>query len=257
MSIVRDFAKSCLVLVLGQEIRDRMIVRGLASGYKMHVSPAENLGYLIGTFEPCLQKAIVNYVTAGDTVYDIGANVGYVTLSLAKRVGPRGHVVAFEPVPTNFGLLQKNIAMNPISQVQTLNVAASDRCGDAVMRIVDNLSMASMVWHRNEASARELSIKTVAIDDLVDAGNFGAPKFVKIDVEGSEGLVLRGMARTIAATNPVIFLECSGVGRETTWRLLREMGYRCQLASTRKWVDNLEDYYHAEFLWLPPGTGPK
>jgi FkbM family methyltransferase len=257
MSIARDFAKSCMVLILGRKIRARMIFRGLASGYKMHVSPAENLGYLIGTFEPCLQKAIAKYVAAGDTVYDIGANMGYVTLSLAKRVGPRGHVIAFEPVPTNFDLLQKNIAINPVSQVQALNVAASDRSGDALMRVTGNSSMASMVWHRNEASARELNIKTVAIDNLVDAGHFGAPQFVKIDVEGSEGFVLQGMVRTVATAKPVIFLECSGVGRETTWRLLRDMGYRCQLASTWKWIDRFEDYYHNEFLWLPLDVAAK
>jgi hypothetical protein len=65
------------------------------------------------------------------------------------------------------------------------------------------------------------------------------------------------MARTIALAKPVIFIENSDVGRETTWRILRGMGYRCQLASTSKWIDRFEEYYHDEFLWLPPGFGKK
>jgi len=54
----------------------------------MVVSPAENLGYLFGTVEPHLQNAIRRHVSSGQTVNDIGANIGYVSLSLSKQVGP-------------------------------------------------------------------------------------------------------------------------------------------------------------------------
>ena len=97
--MLRHFAKSCIVLLLGRESRPRKIIHGLASGYLICVSPADNLGYLLGTTEPHLQKIIKEYVGTGDTVYDIGANIGYVSLSLAKRVGPDGCVIAFEPIP--------------------------------------------------------------------------------------------------------------------------------------------------------------
>ena len=86
-TFVRNFARSSIVLVLGKESKPRRILSGLARGYRICVSPADNLGYLLGTDEPHLQKAIGEYVAAGDTVYDIGANVGYVSLSLARRVG--------------------------------------------------------------------------------------------------------------------------------------------------------------------------
>lgn len=83
---IRRFAKSCIVLFLGGESRPRKIVRGLASGYRIRVSPRENLGYLFGTAEPHLQQIIRKYVRTGDTVYDIGANVGYVSLSLRSAL---------------------------------------------------------------------------------------------------------------------------------------------------------------------------
>jgi FkbM family methyltransferase len=251
MSVIRRFAKSCIVLLLGSESRPRMIIRGLASGYRICVSPAENLGYLLGTAEPHLQGIIRDYVSAGDTVYDIGANIGYVSLSLAKRVGLDGRVIAFEPVPRNADSFRQNIENNRITNVKLLEVAASDKCGETVIRVAENLSMASLVWHRDNPQATELPIKTVLIDQLVEVGDLDYPTFVKIDVEGSEGMVLQGMHRTIAAAKPVVFIECSERGRETSWHLLRDLGYRCQSATTRNWISSFDEYRHADFLWLP------
>jgi FkbM family methyltransferase len=251
MSSLRSIAKSSLVFFLGRESRPRTILRGLASGYRICVSPAEQLGYLLGTDEPHLQKAIRNHVAAGDTVYDIGGNVGYVSLSLAKKVGPAGRVIAFEPVPENSDAFLRNIEINGITNVRLLKLAASDKPGEAVIRMAENPSTASLVWHRNDPSATELHIKTAAVDDLVEAGEFNYPKFVKIDVEGAEGSVLQGMRRTIAAARPVLFVECSEAGRETAWHLLRELNYQCESAITGAAVNHFEHYRHSDFLWLP------
>ena len=249
--MLRHFAKSCIVLLLGRESRPRKIIHGLASGYLICVSPADNLGYLLGTTEPHLQKIIKEYVATGDTVYDIGANIGYVSLSLAKRVGPNGCVIAFEPVPQNIESFRENIKINQLANIKLMEFAASDKDGEAVIRITENLSTASLVWHRNDPLATELTIRTVSIDELVASGGLAYPRFIKIDVEGAEGSVLRGMRCTIAAANPVVFVECSEAGREAAWCLLQELGYRCQSAITRKWIQ-FEEYHHSDFLWLPP-----
>src|SRR5258708_12337188 len=99
MSAIRTIAKACAVLVWGRDLKPRRILRGLASGYRIWASPGDNLGYLLGTDEPHLQRVIRKYVGAGDTVYDIAANVSYVSLSLPRQVRTAGHVIAFEPVP--------------------------------------------------------------------------------------------------------------------------------------------------------------
>lgn len=240
-----------MIFLLGSESRPRTVVRGLASGYRVNVSPSEKLGYLLGTDEPHLQKAIRNHVVVGDTVYDIGANVGYVSLSLAKQVGPTGQVIAFEPIPSSADAFRQNIKINGITNVRLLNLAASDKSGETVIRMTENAATASLVWHRNEPSATELHVRAAPIDELVEAGEFGLPSFVKIDVEGAEGSVLHGMRDTIAAGRPVLFVECSDAGREQTWQLLRELKYRCQSAITGKPVKTFEQYRHSDFLWLP------
>jgi FkbM family methyltransferase len=238
-------------MLLGRETRPRKIVRGLASGYRICVSPVDHLGYLLGTTEPHLQRIIRQYVAVGDTVYDIGANIGYVSLSLAKSVGPTGQVIAFEPIPKNVEYLREGIEINHLTNVQLLEFAASDQFGEAVIRITENLSTASLVWHRNNPSATQLNIRTVQIDQLVESGSLGYPRFVKIDVEGAEGSVLKGMRRTIAAAKTVLFIECSEAGRETTWPLLRGLEYECQPAITRKQIDSFDEYRNSDFLWLP------
>jgi FkbM family methyltransferase len=251
MSAIRSFVKSCLIVLWGSEYRHRRILRGLPSGYRIFLSPAENLAYLVGTAEPHLQKAIKDYVAIGDTVYDIGANIGYVSLALAKRVGLTGSVIAFEPVPRNIDMFRKSIEVNRLKNICLLDVAASTRSGEAVIRIAENFATASLVWHRNVRSAQEFVIRTVVVDELVETGKIGKPRFVKIDVEGAEAEVLEGMRRTIAAARPVLFVECSDLGRDKTWNLLRGLGYRCQSATDRKWVDDFEKYRHSDFLWLP------
>jgi FkbM family methyltransferase len=254
MSAIRSFAKSCIVLLWGAESKPRTIVRGLASGYRISISPSEQLGYLLGTDEPHLQKAIRDYVAVGDTVYDIGANIGYVSLSFAKLVGPAGKIIAFEPVPRNIEAFRQNIEINGLTNVRLIEAAASTHAGDAVIRMAENPSTASLVWHRNDPSAIEFHIKTVSIDELVEAGEISYPKFVKIDVEGAEGSVVQGMRRTLAAARPILFVECSEAGREISWPLLRDLGYQCESAMTRKSINEFEQYRHSDFLWLPANS---
>ena len=187
----------------------------------------------------------------GQTVYDVGANMGFVSLSLSKQVGPTGTVFAFEPVPQNLALLHANVEANHISNIRIFDYAASNQCGEAVIKMTNNLSTASLVWHTNDPSASKFNVKTITIDQLVHREEIRKPQFVKIDVEGAEGLVLEGMRETIASSKPTIFLECSEIGRQATWSLLHQAGYRCLRATTLRPIESFGDYRHADFLWLP------
>lgn len=253
MSKIRRLAKAACLVVMGTKCRRRRILRGLASGYRINVSPAEHLSYLLGTAEPHLQKAILKFVRRGDTVYDVGANLGYFALSLSKQVGPSGKVAAFEPVSENLRLLRENIKDNQLKNIEVFDVAVSDGDGEARIRIPKNLAMASLVWHTQNSACIQQPTRTIAIDDLVQAGRLALPTFVKIDVEGAEALVVRGMHRTIAGAKPVLFIECSDSGREETWRLLSNCGYECRSAATSERVLTFDEYRHSDFLWIPSG----
>jgi FkbM family methyltransferase len=252
LKVFRKVIKSLFICAFGRGIQPHRVWRGLASGYKMCVSPNEHLGYLFGTVETYLQKLIEDQVHEGDVVYDIGANIGYVSLGLAKQVGPRGKVIAFEPVPENIARLRKNIQINGLRNVRVLEYAVSDNRFQSTIRILENLSTASLVWHRTDPTASEIVVETISIDELVESGHIETPTFVKIDVEGAEGQVLAGMRKTLVGAHPVLFLECSDAGREKTWDLLRQLGYKCHSAITGKRIDEFGDYRHSDFTWLPP-----
>ena len=82
MPTLRSMAKSIATLFMGTSCRPRRILRGLPRGYKIVVSPKDNLSCLLGTQETHLQNIIRKHVLPGQTVYDIGANMGFVSLSL-------------------------------------------------------------------------------------------------------------------------------------------------------------------------------
>ncbi len=87
-------------------------------GQKMFLDKKDVLGLSInGVYEPLETKLVRKEVKKSDVVLDIGANIGYYTLILAKLVGKKGRVFAFEPDPTNFALLKKNISINGYKNV--------------------------------------------------------------------------------------------------------------------------------------------
>jgi hypothetical protein len=96
--------------------QDGTIQQGAGKGLRFNPGCA-NAGYLLSTAEPEVQQALKMIVVPGTVVYDLGANVGFVTVIAASLVGPSGRVVAFEPVPDNFQWLQHNVRLNGFSQV--------------------------------------------------------------------------------------------------------------------------------------------
>jgi hypothetical protein len=64
-------------------------------------------------------------------------------------------------------------------------------------------------------------------------------------------MALLGIRRALAAARPVLFIECSDAGRETTWQMLRELNYRCESAITHREVNTYEEYRHSDFVWIP------
>jgi FkbM family methyltransferase len=147
-------------------------------------------------------------VKPGDWVIDIGANVGHYTKRFSELVGPRGRVIAFEPVPNTFALLAANVVLLPVANVSLLNLAASNTTTVLNVRIpsfdtgLRNYYRASVT---NEAT--ELQVMTIALDSL----HLSNPiHLVKIDTEGHESQVIHGMTALLQRDRPILIVEtCS------------------------------------------------
>jgi FkbM family methyltransferase len=146
------------------------------------------------------------YLRPGDTVVDVGANVGTLTLTAAALVGPAGAVFSIEAHPRTFEFLRANLALNPFTNVTPIQAAAGEEAG--VLRFTDG-----RLDDQNHVStgAGALEVPVKRLDDLVFAATV---RLLKIDVEGFELFVLRGAPKLLARTDCVYF-ECGeeGYGR--------------------------------------------
>jgi FkbM family methyltransferase len=142
---------------------------------------------------------------AGDVLVDVGANVGSYTVLAAKWRGTR--VFAFEPEAQNYGLLNRNIAVNGIGDLATAYcVALSDHAGYDRLFLSNGVagsschSLGESVDHNNrprEAGYAQGCV-SATLDELVGAGVLPVPNHVKVDVDGIEPKVIAGASRTLA-----------------------------------------------------------
>jgi FkbM family methyltransferase len=139
---------------------------------------------------------------------DVGANLGWYTCIACKSM-LKGVVYAFEMDDLNYALLQKNISINSCKNVETYNLAVSDSAGEMSYlreREVPSAGFRFSSSNEETRSERLVSVRTIALDDLFQEDK-PRPDVIKIDVEGAELHVLRGMRRTIQEDKPILFVE--------------------------------------------------
>jgi FkbM family methyltransferase len=144
-------------------------------------------------------------VKPGDTVIEVGANIGAHTVPLAKLVGAHGQVHAFEPQPVIFQNLCANIALNSLLNVHTYSQAAGSSSGKAIVPVVDYTSLGNFGGVELLDQGPGITVPVVRLDDMFA----GLPRLrlLKLDVEGWEQSVLEGAPDLIARHRPMIYLE--------------------------------------------------
>jgi FkbM family methyltransferase len=156
-------------------------------------------------------------IRQGDTVLDIGANVGFYSVLFSRLVGPGGRVVCFEPDPDNLALLQANVARNQCTNTQVRAMALASTPGarsfsrDTVTGLTGRLGDGPTYAQIQTGSAR-LSVTVVEASTLDEEMARAAlvPNVIKIDVEGFEHEVILGGSQTLQTARPAIVIELSG-----------------------------------------------
>ncbi|HNU11809.1 MAG TPA: FkbM family methyltransferase [Rubrivivax sp.] len=168
-------------------------------GFVVQVDDRDSLG-LSGEaeFEPEVRDALLRLARPGDTVVDIGANIGWFTLHLARRVGPAGVIHAFEPEPANLRLLEANVRANGLSWVVIHPVALGEAPGEALLHTTAYNTGMHRLYDSVCCDGPAIPVAVQRLDDLLAPGQVA---LVKIDVEGYEHAVLRG-ARVLLSTPP-------------------------------------------------------
>jgi FkbM family methyltransferase len=192
--------------------RDLRIMRGSLAGARINLG-GSFLRYLTGDAEPEVQEALAELIEPGQTVYDVGANIGFFTILCSRLVGPTGKVYAFEPIPENLVTLRHNIALNNLTNVIVVEQALSASTGTAEMFVSPWSAFHSL--NVDGASKREnhgpdggqITVETVTLDEFVQGEGVSAPDLIKLDVEGAELLVVAGMRETLRTVQPLLLVE--------------------------------------------------
>jgi FkbM family methyltransferase len=203
-----EFLVNRNIVVLGDELLAR-------TPYGYLLAPIEDLALtsLLAEGVPSEQatsRLLDLILQEGMTFVDVGAHLGIHTLHGASRVGRSGAVIAFEPTPRVFGLLQKTVRLNGIDDVcKCMDIALSSSEGLATFHTSDCYGHNSLYPLPAGEEKCELQVKTATLDNLLC--EIQRLDVVKIDVEGAELDVLEGMRHLLANHRDIILIVEFGV----------------------------------------------
>lgn len=153
-----------------------------------------------GCCEPEVANVMARVLYEGDHAIDIGANIGFFSLLMARLVGPSGRVTAFEPAPSTFVKLKENLKLNRMTQVVPKQEALSHRIGSQKLFLEMDSGSNALVRTPNTVGSVKVATNMLAA--------FDPPRLIKMDAEGAEMDIMLGGAGQIAPVNtPYIISE--------------------------------------------------
>lgn len=181
----------------------RITVRtGAGAGLRLVIDPRTEKYYWSGLYEPRAQEVIVEHLTSGDVMWDVGAHIGFLSAIASRAVGPTGRVVAFEPLPANVLRLTQTVELNELSNVTIREVAVDSSIGSGAFVVHASSAMGGL---GGTGGGERIDVQTTTLDSELEGSL--PPKLVKIDVEGFEELVLAGGRRLFTEVRPFLIIE--------------------------------------------------
>jgi len=204
--------------------------------FRINIDPCQTIDtqlYYLGVFEADVVQTIEKLVQEGDVVFDVGANIGYMTLNLATCVGKTGKVVAFEPSSWAFQRLEKNIQLNDMHQVDAHRLGVGAINEKRVKAVLP-------CGYRNDGkdTAVEEIVDIVSLDDWVFEHGLDRLDFIKLDTDGMEAAIIKGSIEVLERFQPIIHFE---------FELIPE-NIRANAESSKHLLDTLLDLDY-DFFW--------
>lgn len=158
---------------------------------------------LFGVWEPHMTRWLRGRLGAGDTFVDVGANIGYFAVLGSRLVGDKGQVVAIEASPAFHDRVLQHVRLNGCDNVRAVNAAVSDshKTLTFVLASSNNMGANSIVPYDGPAeSSFEMAARP--LPEILDGDELASARVIKIDVEGAEGGVIRGLAPALGRLRP-------------------------------------------------------
>ncbi len=192
-----------------------------------------------GVWELPVTSLFLKIVRPGMTVVDIGAHAGYYTLLACTLTGPNGRVIAFEPDLRSSEILSINVRMNGFaSRCSCVRLALSNQPGTQTLYRAAEAPAWNTLWNQDgrlPGLVETTEVETIGLDDYLEANGCGAKvDVVKMDAEGSEGLIIEGMTKTLLANKDIVVIcefvpdhiKLSGVDPKRMLTEIADMGFQ-------------------------------
>tara|TARA_Y100000741_G_scaffold363815_1_gene352971 strand:+ start:3993 stop:4883 length:891 start_codon:yes stop_codon:yes gene_type:complete len=173
---------------------------------------------LYGFHEERTTNIVKKIIKPGMNLIELGANVGYYTLLESRLLNGKGKIFAIEPVPENFTSLNDNIKLNDHKNIETFNLAISDKKGEFDFFLTNESNWGSMVDPSSDKISKTMSdklkirhnnkikVKAISIDDFVKENNIKEVNFIRMDIEGYEIEAIKGMKNTLKSNGNISLL---------------------------------------------------
>jgi FkbM family methyltransferase len=179
----------------------------LPCGAKFNIGTSEVIGRHLaihGEFERPELETCFSLVRPGTAAFDVGANVGIFTLTMARALDGAGKVFAIEPLQHNVVRLQKHLSMNGLQNVEVVIAAAGQSVGTVWLESHPDPAYVSV---RETGQSNEVAVPMVTLDEIWMRAGRPHVSFIKIDVEGNEPKVIAGATQLLAASRPHLLVE--------------------------------------------------
>jgi FkbM family methyltransferase len=175
-------------------------------------------------FSPCWENELRNafVLEKGMKFIDVGAHIGKYTIRAARMVGGVGRVVAVEPDKGNFEFLIKNIKVNGLENCVVLNVAAGSTDGEIILFSGPNSAENSITQDFGKGFHK---VPVRALDNILAENRIGDVDLIKVDVEGAEYEVVKGLEKTLNSKEPVLIIEVLARDKDRVLNYMRKIGY--------------------------------
>ena len=225
----------------------------VVNGIRFHIDAA--LGHNVkemryGYYETELTELLKKYIRKGDLVIDVGANIGFISAFMLGLVGESGDVHSFEPVPEYFERLKKVKDDNPQFTISVNAMAMGDQEGTSKICVSggDNIGWNTLVpnFMNKKKMKAELEIPVRRLDSYLEDLGLNNVRLIKIDTEGYEFPVLKGLKGYLesAPQLPILIVEIApnaypklGLSLEELEQYMQEFGYACHDIITRRPVN--------------------
>lgn len=218
-----------IILSFYAKLYPNQIIQRNGIKYEVNLSKLIDAEIFLGGWEKSTITFLKQNLKYGDSIIEVGANIGAHSLLISKLIGEKGRLIAIEPTEYALGKLKRNLELNKnISNITVIDKVISNTEYKGKGKFNSDWST------NNLQSPHEIEYYSSTIDNLVLECNLSKVDMLKVDVDGYDFKVLRGAAKTIKSFKPIIFIElCEYALKKKNdsvfdiFSYLNSFGYRC------------------------------